>query len=45
MDDRSRKHEYKGNTTGRRGKGHKDMNVLAYEVVQKDIGEKPKPEE
>jgi hypothetical protein len=33
-----------GNKTGNRGKGHKDANVLAYEIVQQATGQMPKPE-
>jgi hypothetical protein len=33
-----------GNKTANRGKGHKDANVLAYEIVQQATGQMPKPE-
>lgn len=34
-----------GNKTGNRGKGHKDLNVLAFDVVQMAIGQMEKPAE
>jgi hypothetical protein len=32
------------NKSGNRGKGQRDVNVLAYEIVQQATGQAPKPE-
>jgi hypothetical protein len=45
MDDRSSKPKYqKGNKTGKRGQGPKDLNETAYDIVQHVAGQAPMPE-
>ena len=44
MDDRSSSKGRVGNRSGSRGKGHKDLNQLAYDIVQQATGQAPKPE-
>ncbi len=41
MDDRSSKPR-SGNKSPNRGKGHRDVNEIAFSVFQQAIGEKPK---
>jgi hypothetical protein len=43
MDDRSSK-PGKGNRTEKRGKGTRDVNEVAFAVVQQATGQAPKPE-
>lgn len=47
MDDRSSKPKIPGNKSTNRGRGHKDLNQLAYNIVQQATGQIPKeqPEE
>jgi hypothetical protein len=46
MQDRSSTPKPKaGNKSGNRGKGHKDLNVLAFDVVQMATGQAEKPAE
>jgi hypothetical protein len=37
-----RKQEHHGNQTGKRGQGPKDINQIAFAVVQQAIGEAPR---
>ncbi|MDX2151917.1 MAG: hypothetical protein SFV54_14355 [Bryobacteraceae bacterium] len=42
MDDRSSKPgPHRGNESPNRGKGHKDLNETAFDIVQKATGERP----
>jgi hypothetical protein len=46
MQDRSSTQKAKaGNNSANRGKGHKDANTLAFDVVQMATGQKEKPPE
>ena len=43
MDDRSSK-TAPGNHTTSRGKGHKDVNEIAFSIFQQAVGDVPKPD-